>query len=137
MMRKSEPEFVRDLVLEFFDVGREELDDAPAFETDHVIVVPVVEMVLVICLVIAEPYLARKTRFREEFQSAVNGRVPDGRVDAMDEQIEVLAREVLFGAKKDVKNEVTLSGPAQAGLLDVLAEDILLGREFVRRLRHR
>ena len=67
MMRKPEPEFVRHFVLELFDVGGEEFDDATAVDADHVVVMFVVEMMLVVGLVITEAHLTCESGFGEEF----------------------------------------------------------------------
>ncbi len=56
-MRKSEPEFVRHLLLQRFDFRRYEFDHASTLRANHVIVVFVIEMVFVIGLVIAKTHL--------------------------------------------------------------------------------
>ena len=130
MMRKPESEFVRHFVLELLDVGGKELDDAAALSADHVIVMLVIEMVLVVRLVVAKPHLAGEPCFSQEFQRPVDGRVAYGRVLAVDEPVQVLARKVLLGAKEHIEDQFPLGRPAEASLLDVFAEDLLFGREF-------
>ena len=91
MMRRPKAEFVCHLVLQILDLRRKKLQDLTAFRTDHMIVMLVFEMMLVLGLVIAEPYLACQPCLSKKLQRAVNGRVPDRRVLAMNQKIKVLA----------------------------------------------
>src|SRR6185369_11835212 len=77
VMRRTESEFVRHLILQIFDVGRKEFDDLPALGADHMIVMLMIEVMLVISLVVSETNFAGESRLCEKFQSSVDGCMTD------------------------------------------------------------
>src|SRR5205809_1110150 len=80
MMRRTEPKFVRHLVLQRLDVRREELDHPTTFSADHMVVMLVVVVVLVIGLVVAETHFACERSLGEKLERAIHGRMSDGGV---------------------------------------------------------
>ena len=135
-MRRTEPEFVRHLVLQVFDVRRKELDHLPAFGTDHVIVVLVIVVMFVVCLVVTKTNFPRQPGFRQKFKSSVNGRVTHRLVFLLDKPVEVFASQMCFGSKKDLEDEVALAGAPKAGFLDVVEKDLLFLGELLFFLSH-
>ena len=67
-------------ILNGFELGRKELDNLPAFGTDHVIVVLMFIVVFVVRAPVAEAHLARESGFSKQFERAIDGRLADGRV---------------------------------------------------------
>ena len=135
-MRRTEPEFVRHLILQVFDVGRKELNDLPAFGADHVIVVLVIEMMLVVGLVVSEANFAGQARFREKFERPVDSGMTDRLIFFLHEPVQVLARQMLFGSKKYLEYEVSLARATQAGFLYVIEKDLLFLGELLFFLSH-
>ncbi len=130
-MCRFETKLFRHLVLQRLDVRRKELDHLSALGADHVVVVLVVVMVFVIGFVIAKTDFACKTGLGKQFERAIDRRVADGLVFAVDEQVKVVAREMLFGAQKDIEYQVTLSRTPQTRRLYMLVEYRLFDRKFV------
>jgi len=112
-------------VLNGFELGREELDDAAALRTDHVIVMLMFVIVFVVRASVAEAHLAREAGLSEQLERAIDGRLADGRVFFFDELVEVFVREVFFGTQKNIQNQVTLRRSLQPLFLDVFKEDFL------------
>ena len=130
VMCRFESKVARHLVLKRLDVCRKELDHLTAIGTDHVIVMLVVVMMFVVGLVIAEPDLACEACLGKQFESTINGGESDRGVDLVNEAVQVLAGKVFLGAKKDLKDEITLAGTPQACRLDMLKEDRSFYLEF-------
>jgi len=112
-------------VLDGFELGRKELDDAAALRTDHVIVMLMFVIVFVVRASVAEAHLAREAGLSEQLERAIDGRLADGRVFFFDELVEVFVREVFFGTQKNIQNQVTLRRSLQPLFLDVFKEDFL------------
>jgi hypothetical protein len=128
-MRRAKAEFVRHFVLQRFDVGRKELDHAPARSTYHVVVVLVVVMMLVIRFAVAEADLACEAGLGQQFESSINRSKPDGVVLLVNQMVKVLACEVFLGAEEDLQDQIALICAAKPRSLDVLFENSLFGRE--------
>src|SRR5687768_9171598 len=126
MLRDLEVVFRGHFVLQRFEFGGEKLDDLAALRTDHVIVMLMFVVVLVVRTSVAEAHLARESGVGEDFQGAINGCLPDGRVFLFYKLIEIFIRQVLFGAEEHVEYEVTLGGTLEPLLLNVFKKDFLL-----------
>lgn len=100
------------------------------------IVMLVIVMMFVVSPVVAEPNFTRQTRLDQEFESPVDGSVPDGRVNLMHEPVEILAREMLLGAQKSFEYKVTLPGAAQPGLLNMIDKNLFFYFETILFLWH-
>ena len=61
-MGRLKSKVVRHLVLQGFDLSGVKFDDPTAVGADHMIVMLVIEVVLVICLIVAESNFASETR---------------------------------------------------------------------------
>ena len=72
----------------------------------------VVMLVLIVVLVVrtsvAKPDLTRKTSLSQELESSVNGSLSNAGIFLLNEPVEIFVGEVLFSAKKNVKDEVAL-----------------------------
>ena len=126
MLRDLEVVFCGHFVLQRFEFGGEKLDDLAALRTDHVIVMLMFVVVLVVRAAVAEAHFACESGFGQNFQSSVNGRLPDRRVFFFYELIEIFIREVIFGAEENVEYEVTLGGTLEPLPLNVFKKDFLL-----------
>src|SRR5688572_22891259 len=85
----------------------------------------------VIGLVVAEPDLAGKACLGKQFESTIDGSQSDRGIDLMYEAVQVLAGKVFLSAKKDLEDEITLSGTPQSRRLDMLKEDRPFYLEFI------
>ena len=108
MLRDFEPVLCGHRVLYRFQFSGIELDDLATFRTDHVVVVLVLVVVLVMRAAITKANFARQARLSQKFERAIDRRVTNGWVFLLHQAIEILAREVLFGAQKDIQDQVTL-----------------------------
>ena len=79
----------RHRVLQRFEFRRKEFDYLAALRTDHVIVMLTFVIMFVMRAAVAKTNLARESRFGEQFERAINCRLPDGRVFFLDELIEI------------------------------------------------
>src|SRR5215204_3913873 len=136
MMRRAESKFLRHLVLEIFDVRRKEFDHLTALGADHMIVMLVIVMMLVIGLVIAESHFAREPSLGEKLERPVYGRVADGRILFLHQPVKIVARQMIFRAKKDLHYQIALPGSPEAGFLDMLQKDLLFLRELLFLFNH-
>ena len=112
-------------ILKRFELSRIELDNLATLRTDHVIVMLVFVVVLVVRAPVAEANLTREAGFGQEFQGAIDSRLTDGRIFFFDELVEILVREMLFGAQKNIQNQVTLRSTLQPPFLDMFKKDFL------------
>ena len=76
-------------VLKSFKFSRKELDDLAALGADHVIVVLMFVVVLVVRASIAKTNFARETRFGEQFQRAIDGRLTNSWVLSLHQSVEI------------------------------------------------
>lgn len=113
-------------VLDGFKFRGVELDDLAALGTDHVIVVLMFVVMLVMRATVAEPDFARESCFGQEFQCAINGRLPNAGILFLHEPVEVFVGEMFFGTQKNIQNQVTLRSSLQPFPLDVFKKDFLL-----------
>ena len=78
------------LILQRFELGGKEFNDATTFGTNHVIVM----LMLVIMFVMGEPipeaHFAGQSGFREQLQGAIDSCLTDAGVYFLDQTIEVL-----------------------------------------------
>src|ERR1051325_3154694 len=123
-------------VLDGFELGRKELDDAATLRTDHVIVMLMFVIVFVVRTSIAKAHLAREAGFSQQFERTIDGGLADGRVFFFDELVEGFVREVLFSAQKNIQNQVALRRALEAFLPDVFKEDFLLFGQWLFGRRH-
>ena len=79
----------RHRILDRFELGRKELDDLAALRTDHVIVMLMFVVVFVVRAPVAEADFTRESGFCEQFERAIDGRLPDGRVLFFNELVEI------------------------------------------------
>jgi hypothetical protein len=133
VLRDFEIMFGGHLILNRFEFGGEKLDDLAALGTDHVIVVLVFVIMFVMRAAVAEAHFARESGIGKDFEGAIDGRLADGRVFFFDELIEVFVREVLFGAQKDIQDQITLGRAFETFLLDMFKKDFLLFAQWLRR----
>ncbi len=126
VLRGQEFVFGGDVFLYGFEFGGEKFDVRAALRADHVIVPLVFIAVLVARAPVAEAYFARESRFREKFERAVNGCLPDRRVFALHKAVQVFARHVLFGAQKNVQDQIALRGAFEACALKVFVKYFVL-----------
>jgi hypothetical protein len=109
-------------ILYGFEFGGKELYDLAATDTDHVVVVLMLVIMLVVSAPVSEAHFSRQSGFGEELERAVNGGLADGLVFLLDQPVEVFARDVLFRAKKDIQDEVALRRAFQPRTLQVFQE---------------
>lgn len=85
-------------VLDGFQFRGEELDDLAALGTDHVVVVLMFVVMLVMRASVAKPDFARESCFGQEFESAIDGRLPYAGIFFLHEPVEIFVGEMFFGA---------------------------------------
>ena len=118
--------FGGDVFLYRFEFGGKKFDVRAALRANHVIVPLMLIAVLVTRAPVAKSYFARESRFREKLKRAINGCLPDSRIFALHEAVQVFARHVLFGAQKNVENQIALRGAFEAGALQVFVKYFVL-----------
>ena len=136
MMRKLEPEFVRHLILQSFDLRRNEFDHLAAFGTDHMIVMLVFEVVFVIGLVVAKANFTSEPGFGEQLEGAIDRRVADRRILLLDEPVQIFTGKMILFAEEDLQDQIALGGFSETRLLNVLQEDLFLFYKFFLLLHH-
>jgi len=124
MMRKLETVLLGDAVLKFLDLLRKKFNHLTARSTDQMVMMFVVVMVLVIGLVVAKTNFSSQPGFSKQLKSAVNGRVPDRRILFLNEPVKILTCQVFLRFQKDLKDQITLTGPPETRLPDVLKKDL-------------
>ena len=77
-------------ILKRFELGRKELDNLAALRTDHVIVMLMFVVMFVVRAAVAEANFTRQARFGQQFQSAIDSSLANGRVFFFDELVEIL-----------------------------------------------
>ena len=112
-------------ILKRFELSRKEFDNLAALRTDHVIVVLMFVVMFVVCASVAEANFARKARFSEQFERAIDRSFADGRVLLLHEAIEIFVGEMFFGTQKNIQNEVPLRRALEPSFLDVFKKDFL------------
>jgi hypothetical protein len=80
MLRDLEIVFRGHFVLQRFKLGGEKLNDLAALRTYHMIVMLMFVVVLVVRASVAEAHFARESGVRQNFEGAINRRLPDRRV---------------------------------------------------------
>ena len=79
-------------ILDGFEFGRVEFDGLSAQGADHVVVMRVFVVVFVARAPVAEAHFARQPGLDQQFERAIDGRMPDARVGLLDQLVEVFAR---------------------------------------------
>ena len=112
-------------VLDCFQFGREELDDAATLGTDHVVVVLMFVIMFVVGDAIAKANFAREPCFRQQLQGAIDRCLSDARVFLSDQAVKVFAGQVGFRAKEHVEDEFPLRRPLESLLLNMFEKNFL------------
>ena len=112
-------------VLKSLQFSRKEFDDLAALGTDHVVVMLVFVVVFVVRASVAETNFTSEPRFSEQLKGAINRRLADRWVFFFDELVEIFVREMVFGAQKNIQNEVALRRALEPSFLDVFKKDFL------------
>ena len=82
-------------------------------------------LVFVVSPIVAEADFPCEPCFREKFEGAIDGCLAHARIFLLYELIEIFVGEVFFTAKKDVENQVALSGALESFFLNVPKKDFL------------
>src|SRR6185295_714078 len=101
------------LVLQGLDLFREELDQRSTLCADEVVVVSVLIVMLVKHASIVKLQFARKPALLQEFQRAIDGGEPYGRVLGFDQRVQIFARDVSLRVQENIQYQVTLRGALQ------------------------
>ena len=123
-------------ILERFEFRRKEFDDLAALRTDHVIVVLVFVVMFVVRASVAEANFPRKSRFSEQLECPVYGRLSDCRVFLLHQAIEIFVGEMFLGSQKNIQNEVALRRALESPFLDVFKKYFLFFRQWLCRCHH-
>jgi len=91
-----------------------------------VIVMLVFVVVFVVRAPVAEANFACEAGFSQDFQRSINGGLADRWILFLHESIQIFVRHVLFGAQKNIQDQVTLRRAFQPPLLDVFKKNLLL-----------
>ncbi len=100
MMRCPKPEFVRHLVLQGLDIGREEFNDLAALRADHVVVMLVIVVMFVVGLIVAEPNLAGESRLGKKLERSIHGCMADRGILLLNYPVKVVRGQVFLGTQK-------------------------------------
>ena len=125
-MRRFEPEVVRHFVLQAFNCLGKELDHTSAHRTYHVIMMIVIVMMFEIRFVVTESDLTGKAGFGEQLECPIDRRMADRVVVLANQAVEVLDREVVFGAQESRHYEIALTRTPEPQFLDMLEENVFL-----------
>jgi len=85
-------------------------------------------LVFVVSASIAKADLARESCLSQKFERSIDGCLAHARIFLLYETIEIFVGEVFFTAKKDVENQVALSGALESFFLNVPKKDFLFFR---------
>jgi hypothetical protein len=107
--------------------GVGELDDAAAFQADHVIVVPVADRVLVKDAVVTERAFFDEPRVHEDTQRAVRGDPADAGPTSPGEGTDFVGGQVVMSGEDGLGERQPLPGGREAPLAQCPAERIHLG----------
>ena len=113
------------LLLEFADFLRKELNRTAAFGADHVVMAAAVVLMLVASNAVVKGNLAGESTLGEKLQSAINGGVADAGVFFLDEAVEFIGGKVVAGFEKGAQNCIPLRRLLQAHAFQVTMEDVL------------
>jgi hypothetical protein len=83
-------------------------------------------VVLVVSDTIAETHFACEPRLRKELECSVDCSLANTRVLLLDETVQIFAGKMLFGAQKDIENQIALGGALESPLLNVFQKNFLL-----------
>lgn len=97
-----------DFLLQALYFGREELNGAAAFSTDHVVMASPVVLMFVACDAILELDCTRQAAFGKEFEGTVNGGESDSGVALTDEAVQFVSGQMVARFKKRAQDRVTL-----------------------------
>lgn len=126
VLRGQKLVFGGDVFLYRFEFGGKEFDVRAALRANHVVVALVFITMLVARAPVAEAYFARESRSGEKFERAINGCLSDRGIFVLHKPVQVFARHVLFGAQKNVEDQIALRGAFEASALKVFVKYFVL-----------
>jgi hypothetical protein len=125
-----------DLLLDLFDLGREEFDGAAAVCADHVVMGAAIVLMFVARDSIMERQLGCESAFGEEFERAIDRGESDLRIFLLHETVEFICREMITDLEERLEDGVALLGVFEAYALEMRMEDLLrFSKHFLRNRR--
>ncbi len=115
----------RDLVLERFQFGGKEFDDATALGTNHVIVMLMLVIVFVVSEPIAKADFAGKPGFCEKLQGPIHRGLAYACIFFFHQSIQIFTGKVLLHAQKHIQDQVALGRALEPLPLNVLEKNFL------------
>ena len=116
-----EPVRLRNLILQPLDLGAHELDDGPALDTNHVIVVLVLVAVLEAREAVPELDGVGQARLSKELQRTVDGRAANLGMLPVDDAVEVVHGHVTGRVQEVLDDDLAL-----AGMFELVVREVAL-----------
>ena len=125
MARASEVISAADFLLQYADLGREELNGTAAIGANHVVMATPVVLMLVTGDAVMEGDFAGQAALGKQFQGAVYGGVSDTGVFLLHQAMEFVRGKVITRLQEGPQDGIALGGLFEADTLEMAMEDIL------------
>jgi len=114
-----------DLLFDFADLLRKELDGTAALSADHVVMAAAVVLMFVAGNAVMKGDFAGQAAFGEKFQGAVDGGVSDAGVFFLNQTMEFVGGKMVARFEEGTQNRIALGGLLETNSFQMPVENVL------------